>query len=222
MKKKLFAEGMSLKKIFIIFVIGSFFGAAYEELLVVVKQILNGLPIMWEYHRGVIYGPFNPLYWLGMVCFIYFIGKKNLSNFKTFLYSSLLGGFIEYVICFLQEVFLGTVSWDYSNHFLNINGRTTIPFMAIWGLFGLILIKLIYPKLSKIIEQIPINFGNLLVKCLIIFLSLDMLISWTALFRQTQRSEGKKPMTFIGELYDDIYPDEFLAKYFSNMKRIEE
>lgn len=220
MKKEVFTKGLSFKKIFIIFAIGSFFGAVYEELLVITKQIFNGLPLMWEYHRGVIYGPFNPLYGLGTICFIILLGRKKLSNLKVFLYSGLFGGFIEYFICLLQEIFIGTVSWDYSNHFLNINGRTTIPFMMVWGLLGLILIKIIYPFLSKAIDRIPVHFGNIFFKCLVILLSLDMLISWTALFRQEQRAKGKKPFTIIGEFYDKVYTDEFLSKYFSNMKRV--
>lgn len=218
MKKKLFAEGFCFQKMFLVFVAGSFFGAAYEELLVICKQLLNGLPLVWEYHRGVIYGPFNPLYGLGALLFVYVIGKKNYSKTKTFIYSALMGGIVEYVICFLQEKVIGTISWDYSNHLLNINGRTSIPFMVVWGLLGLILIKYIYPWFSKIVERIPIQFGKILITCSIICLSLDMLVSWTALYRQNLRRQGFSPKTVIGQLYDRVYTDEFLSQYFGNMK----
>lgn len=45
--------------------------------------------------------------------------------------------------------------WDYFNIPLNINGRTTLPFMVFWGLGGMVLMKLVYPFVSKWIEKIP-------------------------------------------------------------------
>lgn len=45
-----------------------------------------------------------------------------------------------------------------------------------------------------------------------------MLISWSALIRQTLRHKGIAPLTPIGLLYDKYYTNEFLKKYFANMK----
>lgn len=219
-KKKLFAEGICFEKLFLIFVMGCIFGAFYEEILTFGKRFINGQTLIWEYRRGVIYGPFSPIYGLGATLMTYFLARNQRPMWKTFTYAAILGGVVEYLLSFLQETYIGTVSWDYSNHFLNINGRTTIPFMIAWGILGLIFVELIYPFISKCIENIPIHFGKILTNSLVVFLSLDMLISWTALYRQTTRREGRKPATFIGEIYDIIYPDQFLEKFFSNMKSV--
>ena len=34
------------------------------------------------------------------------------------------------------------------------------------------------------------------------------------------RNKGYEPFTIIGEIYDKIYPDEFLKKVYTNMKFI--
>ncbi len=216
-KKQIFAEGYSFKKLFIIFVIGSIFGALYEQILNLVKVYFTTGSIVWELRRGVIYGPFSPIYGAGAVLMVLLLAKPNYSNLKTFIYGGLLGGAFEYIISFLQEVFTHTTSWDYSNHFLNINGRTTIPYMVVWGLFSFIFIKKIYPYLSKSIEKIPLKIGNYLFYIVLIFLSLDMAVSWTALIRSALRRNDIAPITPVGKFYDQVYPDHVLAKSFPNM-----
>ena len=77
--------------------------------------------------------------------------------------------------------------------------------------------RFIYPLLSKLIEMIPYKVGKILLPILVVFMCLNMFVSYTALFRQAQRLDGKPPMTFLGEIYDKVYTDEFLAKIYANM-----
>ena len=130
-KKCVFAKGYSFKKLFFIFVIGSIIGVLYEQLLNLVKIYFLTGEIVWDLRRGVLYGPFNPLYGLGATLVIYLLAKPNYSNVKTFIYGGLLGGFLEYFISLLQEIFTHTTSWDYSHHFLNIGGSFFIPFILV-------------------------------------------------------------------------------------------
>lgn len=215
---RVFAEGMSFSKMFIIFVIGSFIGVLHENIWGCIKHLYRTGTFFWPSHKGVIYGPFNPLYGAGIVFIIYILGKKKTKPLKTFLYGALLGGAIEYIVSFLMELVLGVASWDYSTYFLNINGRTTIPYMIFWGFASMILVHWIYPFLSKWIEKIPYKIGQSLLIILVIFMTLDMIVSWTALGRATLRNKGYEPFTFIGEFYDKVYPDEFLKTIYTNMK----
>ncbi len=214
-----FAAGMGFKKLFFIFLIGSVFGTIYEDLLILGKTWIDtGVPV-FMLHRGVIYGPFNVIYGFGAVVMIWVLGRKKMESWKIFLYGALLGGVVEYMIGFLQEVFTHTTSWDYSDQFLNINGRTTIPFMMIWGLLGLLLVKVVYPAVSNLIEKIPVRIGEALFVGLVVFMALDMLVSWSAIIRQTLRHNEVPPFTPVGRFLDDCYPDEYLIKYFPNMVR---
>ena len=213
-----FASGICFKKLFIIFIIGCLFGNYYEMILNFIKHYLKDGTIFWEVRRGVIYGPFSPIYGAGAVLMTYFLVDKNHKWYQTFIYGALLGGIAEYLIGFLQETFIGTISWDYSTYFLNINGRTSIPIMLIWGIICLIYVKLIYPKVNSLIERIPIKIGKIIFNICLIFLSLNMAISWTALIRQYLRRNDIPPFTILGELYDKIYDDERLKKAFPNME----
>ena len=218
---KKFAEGRCFYKFFWIFLFGCIFGAYYEQILNLVIHYNYHHEIVWQLRRGVIYGPISPIYGAGAVLMIGILGRKKRPDWQIVLYSALLGGGFEYLVSFLQETFLGTVSWDYTNEFLNINGRTTIPFAIVWGLLGLVLVKVFYPTISNIIESLPKKFGTILTRFLIFLLILDFTISWGALVRQIFRHNGYEPITFVGEFFDTYYPDEVLKKSYTNMKVIE-
>lgn len=217
MKEEVFAQGFGFKKAFLLFVVGCLIGNYYEQILNLITHYIADGSIFWEFRRGVIYGPFSPIYGAGAVLFVYLLTRREISNFKTFLYGSLIGGSFEYLVSLFQEIFVGTTSWDYSNYFLNIHGRTTIPYMMVWGLAAFFLVKIFYPWFSRMIEKIPCKIGNVVYKGLLIFLVLDMAISWTALLRQNLRRKNIPPFTVVGELYDVIYPDDVLHHYFPNM-----
>lgn len=212
-----FAQGLSFSKLTLLFVLGSFLGVVWENALGVVKRLIKFGRLSYRDHRGVIYGPFNPLYGIGIVAIIYILGRKERSNTRNFIYGALLGGLTEYIASYLMELVIGAKSWDYSNQIFNINGRTSISYMLFWG-FGILLLLKIYPWVSKQIERIPKKLGDLLVKFFVIFLSVDIIISWTALGRQVLRHKGVEPFTVVGELYDKYYTDEFLKKIYVNME----
>ena len=70
-KEKKFAEGYCFKKIFIFFLIGCLIGTYYEEILHFIKTS------NWESRGGLIYGPFSPIYGLGVAVFVILLGKNN-------------------------------------------------------------------------------------------------------------------------------------------------
>ncbi len=216
-ENKTFAKGICFYKLFIVFLIGCIFGNYYEMILNLIRHFLRDGSFFWEVRRGLIYGPLSPIYGLGAVIITYFLAEKNHKWYQTIIYGSLLGGSCEYIMSLLQEIFIGSSSWNYKNRILNINGRTTIPIMLLWGLLSYIFVKIIYPRISNLIEKIPNNVGTKITKTLIILVSIDMLISFTAVIRQGLRKKDIPPYTIIGEICDKVYTDERLKKAYPNM-----
>lgn len=209
---------LTVNKMIIMFLFGSFLGVLWENVWGVIKRLYWYGKFIWTNHQGVIYGPFNPLYGFGLVLIILVLGRKKRHPLMTFLYGGILGGIFEYATCLIMEFTIGAVSWDYSDYILNINGRTTIPYMLFWGFAIMILIHWIYPKISRMVDKIPKRVNNIIAIIIVIFMSLDILVSWTALGRQVYRNKGYEPRTCIGEFYDRVYTDEFLKKIYRNMK----
>lgn len=213
-EEKVFAHGLSFYKIFIFFVLGSIFGSFFEE-------------IQWFIHKGkwtsrhdLLYGPFSTLYGFGLVLFLLFLGPRNEKRgvMKTFFYAFLLGGFFEYIAGVLSEKIFNIKFWDYSSMLWNINGKTTIPIMIVWGIMGVVLLKIVYPVLSKWIEKIPYRVGKVGCILLFIFLSLDMLLSYSVFGRMVLRHKGVTPKSFLGEFYDKKYHDEYMYNKYPILK----
>ena len=214
--KKTFAKGICKEKLFFIFVFGCIFGCVWEETLEFFTQYSTTGTFTWITRRGVIYGELSPVYGFGAVGLAYFLMRKERPWYKNFLYGTFIGGGFEYIASLVQEKFTGTISWDYSNLLLNINGRTTVPFMLVWGLLSLMMVYIFFPILSSLIEKLPYNLGTIIFYVLLILISIDILISFSAACRQGLRHIGIKPLTPIGEFLDNTYSDERMAQIFSN------
>lgn len=211
-------EKIDFFKYFWIFLICSVAGSFYEELMHIIFYFIHHHKFNFSRRRGVFFGPLSPVYGFGGLLLTFLLIRKKKSYPKTFLISFLAGGITEYILSFLQELATGTRSWDYSDKFLNIQGRTTIPYMIFWGILGVLFVKFVYPFITKLLHKIPENvYKGLTIVLLILTLS-DITISWTAMARKELRQKGIEPYTFIGELYDKYFTDEYIKKKFPNMK----
>lgn len=207
-------------KIILIFTIGCVFGTYYEELLHIVLSLIKTGTFSWASRRGLIYGPFCPVYGIGAVLVYLCFGFKERKWYKNFIYGALLGGAVEYFLSYFQELFFGTISWDYSKYFLNINGRTTIPFMVFWGLLVLGFIYGICPLINKWYAKMSHKVANRIALFLFVFLSFDISISVIAVNRQELRDNGVPPKTFVGRFCDKHYDDEYLARVYDNARPV--
>ena len=211
--KEVFAEGICFKKILLIFIFGSLFGCVMEVGLHFLKY--NNLVS----RQALIYGPFNPVYGFGAAIITLCLGKQT-KPLLIFIWGALLGGAVEYSCSFIQEHVFGTISWNYSNHFLNFNGRTSLFYMLCWGMITLVYIKFFYPFLSRHIEKIPIKIGKILTVFLTILIILDAAISITACYRMKERINDEKANNKIEVFLDKHYPNERLKKIYPNAKKI--
>ena len=214
--KKTFAKGVCFQKLFFFFIIGCVFGCVWEETLEFFVQYSSTGTFHWITRRGLIYGELSPVYGFGAALIVYLLNRRERSWYKNYLYGALIGGGFEYFANFLQEILTGAVSWDYSHEFMNINGRTTIPFMLVWGLLALLFVYIIYLFISSLIEKIPYNLGMIIFYILFILVAVDMFISIGAVARQVLRRYGYHPLSPVGEFFDYFYPDERIAQVYNN------
>ena len=158
------------------------------------------------------------MYGLGLVFFVIFLSKiKNPG--LIFLGGMLLGGGYEYLCSLVQEKVFGTLSWDYSHQLFNIGGRTSLKYMLIWGVLALVIMRIVYPFLSNLIEKMPVKTGNILTAILIVFMVADIIISVAACLRQSERAKGMEPSNKVEVFLDRHYPDKRLNTIFQNAKR---
>ncbi len=205
-----FTHGVNFHKIFWVFFTRSLIGFIYENTLGLLQ---NGY---FELRQGLMYGPFIPVYGIGAVVLVLFL-RKIRHSFVLFLIGSVLGGVVEYIASYVQQYVFGSVSWNYSHEPLNIGGRTDVIFALFWGLLGVLMIRIIYPKLSMLIDKIPNRPGFFITWILIIFIVFDIFISSAAVMRMYQRYEHKPAVNVFERFLDEWYPDKKVRRVYGNM-----
>ncbi len=109
----------------------------------------------FESRKGLIYGPFSPVYGFGAVLLTLALyplrGKNGLAVLPPARLSArLLNSCAPGCRKGVRHHLLGV-----QRHPLNLGGRTNLQYAVFWGLLGLIFIKHTYPFLSGWIEQFP-------------------------------------------------------------------
>ena len=211
---KVFANGMCFNKIFWVFMFGCIFGVVCETIYFFLKYNIV------ESRSGLIYGPLNLVYGFGTIALLLTLYKIKDTK-KVFIFSAIIGGAVEYICSLFQEKVFGTISWDYINNFLNFGGRTDLLHMIFWGLLGVFFIKHVWPFLNKSIERVPYLVGNIITIVMIIFITFNITISYLAVDRQVKRHEGIEATNKMEVFLDNHYTDEYLAKIFTNAKKVE-
>lgn len=220
--KRGFALGVGLWKIFWVFIVASVFGKYYEEILNYITTTLENGVGEWTIRQGLIHWPLSPVYGVGaVVAVVAFVKIWQTKPWQTFIFGALLGGAVEYFVSLWMEIFLHAESWNYTGRFLNIDGRTTVPFMIVWGLGAVLVVHKFYPWLSRMLAKVPAGFGVQLSMVLLALVVMDSAISFAAVVRMNERHEGVAAQTALGRYCDQKYPDEFLKNIYRNMKAIE-
>ena len=201
-------------KVFWIFVIGSFLGAIIEMGYVLVHA--NKI----EIRKGLIYGLFVQVYGMGAVAY-YILCNKVKKPYKVFFLGILMGGLVEYFCSFLQEIFLGSISWDYSHNFINFNGRTSLQYCIYWGIIAIVFLKFIYPIVQKLDKIIYTKVFTIITVFMVIYMTLNVWISTVAVMREEERHSNIPANSALDRFLDERYPDEFLKKIYQNKMTID-
>lgn len=211
-KKKHFMQGINFYKLAYICFLGSFFGVFLEMAYAFVQEGVI------ESRAGLIYGPFNFLYGIGAVALsIALYPIRNQRGFVAFFGGMVIGSAVEYVCSYVQELLFGIAAWDYSDYFLNINGRICLFYSVLWGVLGYIWIKILYPIIAQAFLKIPSKFGKVLAWLLIIFLAINGIMTSISLFRWGERKADVPPPNAFWEFIDERFPDERMEKVFPKM-----
>ena len=131
--------------------------------------------------RGFLFGPLCPIYGWGAVILISFLKKYKSKPFKLFLYSAIIFSVFEYIVGFALDALFAERWWDYTNDFINLNGRISLFYSFGWGIIALIFIHFIHPFVEKIVKKvlkkIPVNLQTAIIDISFVILVLDTVLS---------------------------------------------
>lgn len=213
-----FASGLCLYKLIALFFIAAFLGDIIETIFC---RVTAGV---WMSRSSVVYGDFSIVWGLGAVLLTVILYKhRNRSDSFVFLLGTVLGGAYEYFCSVFTELVFGTVFWDYSHLPFNLGGRINLLYSFFWGIAAVVWLKYLYPFLSDLIERIPQRIGVILTWIMVVFMSVNIVLSSLAMYRYNQRQTGavttdNPVMQFI----DEHFPDSRIEKVYPNLILVED
>lgn len=125
-------------------------------------------------NRGFLYGPFCPIYGSGIVLVVFLLNKFKTNLIVLFLLATIVTSLLEYITGFILENFFHTKWWDYSNNTYNLKGRICLFFSLIWGLASIVIMKIVHPLISSIVNLASYEFIKISSGLLIAYFIADL------------------------------------------------
>lgn len=209
--------------LFWVFFVCSVLGLILEEVwhMVVVD------PGVYQDRAGMLFGPFSPIYGFGAVLMTMALNRFYKKNpLIIFLVSALIGGAFEVFVGWFMQTSFGVVSWSYSHIRLFgmpdpiavlTGGRTCTPFACTWGLGGLIWIKVLLPRLLKLINMIPWKRRYSATVILTAVMLIDGVMTLQSLDYWYQRVNGTIRNIPVAQFYDKHFDNEYMENRFQSM-----
>ena len=209
--------------LFWVFFVCSVLGLILEEVwhMVVVD------PGVYQDRAGMLFGPFSPIYGFGAVLMTMALNRFYKKNpLIIFLVSALIGGAFEVFVGWFMQTSFGVVSWSYSHMKLFgmpdpiavlTGGRTCTPFACMWGLGGLIWIKVLLPRLLKLINMIPWKRRYSATVILTAVMLIDGVMTLQSLDYWYQRVNGTVRNIPVAQFYDKHFDNGYMENRFQSM-----
>ena len=172
----------------------------------------------WESRAGLIFGPFSPIYGAGAVLMTVALNRLADRNpLALFAMGAIVGAGFEYFAGWFWESTFGIVAWSYIDQPLNFHGHTCVGMACIWGLIGVLWMKVGLPQVMKLTELIPEHARTELTAAFTIFLLADALLTMSCIDCWFLRMSGAP----IGDPWQafcaQFFGDEFMQSRFETM-----
>lgn len=179
--------GLSFYYIISWFFIYSFLGWVWESAYVSIKsrKLVN---------RGFVNGPLCTIYGAGAVT-IYLILRPLRENLALlYLGGVVVATALEYITGWIMETVFHTRWWDYSDKKFNLHGYISLASSLLWGVFSVLLFKLLQPFVSWITSLYPQSVGEVILTVIMILYGVDFVISSHAAFGLSKTFEKAEEM----------------------------
>lgn len=159
-----------IENLALMFFIFAFIGFVWEVIYTAVTEKVVA-------KRGMLRGPWVPLYGVGGVLMLLLLGRFRANPPLVFFLAMVLCGTVEYFTGVLVERFYGQRWWDYSTKRINFRGRICFSGILLFGVSGTAAVCGFGPPLNDNIARLsfPIHMG--LVAVLGIIFIVDVITS---------------------------------------------
>lgn len=126
---------------------------------------------------GFLHGPFLPIYGSGaIVILLSTIGVRD-NLLLIYLFGLVSSTILEYFTGAAMEKLFGVRYWDYSKNRFNLNGHICLFVSLAWGVFAMILVRVVHPPIENLVLLIPENVVDISAIVLTLAVAVDTTVS---------------------------------------------
>lgn len=131
-------------------------------------------------NRGFLIGPLCPIYGCAALTMTIFLQPFSQNLWIVFFLGILVCDIVEYLTSYIMEKIFNARWWDYSQRFMNLNGRICLEHTCIWGFLSVLFIMFINPNVTKLILKVPENYFSILIYSMLALFIADFFIAVVA------------------------------------------
>ena len=215
-KKKL-----TIHQVFWYFIIFSILGLIIETI-----YCYSTMGIL-ESRKGLIWGPFCPVYGVSAAVLLIFLDKyKNKNIIRIFAFGFIIGSIAEYILSYTLESIYGIRFWDYEYTKLSLNGRICLQYSTYWGVLSIILLKFIKPYIDKLINKIPTKTRNIIEIILFTYFVINSIFTvWgiqtyqnRVIYNKTAQRGNNIFSNIVYNIQENYFTNERISKTFPNLR----
>ncbi len=155
------------------FYIYGFLGWCYESVYVSIKHK------RWV-NRGFVRGPLLPLYGSGAIVLLFVTIPFRESLLLMFTAGAIGATILEYLTGVTMEALFKVRYWDYTKRKFNFQGHICLAATTLWGVFALLLVKVIHRPIENVVLGLPEMFVEVSVMLVTVVFAADYALSFKA------------------------------------------
>lgn len=124
-------------------------------------------------NRGFLYGPMIPIYGFGAITVLVITLPVRDCMPLIFLFGMAGATALEYATGSVMEYLFHVRYWDYSRHRFNVNGYICLFASLGWGVFSILMVKVLHLPFERMILKIPQDIASLISTLLVAVLAAD-------------------------------------------------
>ncbi len=105
-------------------------------------------------NRGVLHGPWLPIYGTGGVLVLLMLYKLRDKPWLEFWATVVVCGVVEYFTAYYLETVYDRRWWDYAGYFLNLHGRICAEGLLVFGLGGMAVVYGVAPLFDNLLHKV--------------------------------------------------------------------
>ena len=166
----LFTRKYPVTTLVLMFFLFAFLGWCWEVMLYLVTSATF-------VNRGVMHGPWLPIYGTGGVLVLMVLYKLRNKPWLEFTATVVVCGIVEYFTAYYLETVYNRRWWDYAGYFLNLHGRICAEGLLVFGLGGMAVVYFVAPMFDNLLHRFKRRTLIALCAVLIALFSVDQVYS---------------------------------------------